>query len=231
MKTLITGLTLGALLTGSAYAADLSVYTPAPDVPSTPVYSDPGIDWTGFYAGVYGAYGRGENTTTNGANTTGIPTDGLSGGITAGANMQYDKFVFGVEGDIGLNGQSGDTTCTGSAATCASDYDWNGTLRARVGYAFDPVLVYATGGLAVARINTTTSPAAGGTSGSFSDTYAGWTVGAGVEAAVTEQLSAKVEYAYSDFGDRTAPAGTLNTTSTTVSPTSHAIKAGLNFRF
>ena len=52
-------------------------------------------------------------------------------------------------------------------------------------------------------------PAPGGTTGSYSDTYIGWTVGGGVEAALTDQVSAKLEYAYSDFGSRTAPAGTL----------------------
>ena len=231
MKPLFAGLALGTLLSTSALAADLTINTPAPNYPDTPVYSDPGIDWTGFYAGVVGGYGFGDSDGTTAGTTTTIDTDGLMGGVTVGGNMQYDQFVFGLEGDVLLNGQDGSTTCTGSAATCSSDYNWNGSLRARAGYAIDPVLIYATGGLAMAGIDTTVAPAAAGTTGSYSDTYYGWTLGGGVEAAVTEQLSAKAEYTYTDFGDQTAPAGTLGPAATTVSPTSHAIKVGLNFRF
>ena len=124
------------------------------------------------------------------------------------------------------SGQSGSVLCPGGALTCSADFDWTGSLRGRIGYAFDPVLVYATGGLAVARVNANIS-----NGGSYSDTYAGWTVGAGIEAAVTEALSAKVEYTYADYGTKTAPAGTLGGNAGTVAPTSHFVKFGLNYHF
>ena len=223
-KKLAAGITIGALATGSAFAADLSVpVTTAPAAPVTTM-SQPGIDWSGFYAGVIGGYGAGKMSTTNGAGTTDINSDGVIAGITAGANTQIDSIVLGVEGDLGWSGQSGNATCAGGG-TCSADFDWVGSVRGRVGYAFDPVMVYGTGGIAAARANTS-SP-----TGSFSDTYVGWTVGAGVEAALTQQVSAKIEYDYSDFGSRTAPAGSLAAGTTDTSLTSHAVKFGLNYRF
>lgn len=228
-RSIATGLALGALMASSSFAADLSV--PAAPVVSPPApvsYSAPAHDWSGFYAGVITGYGFGDTALSGGQNAT-IAGNGFLAGVTAGANMQYDQFVFGVEGDVAWDELAGSATC--GATSCNTDHDWNGSLRARAGVALDPVLIYATGGLAVAGINTGVSTAVPGTTGTFTDTYYGLTVGGGVEAMLTEQLSAKAEYAYTDFGDRVAPAGTLAATNTTVSPSNHAIKVGLNFHF
>jgi outer membrane immunogenic protein len=227
-KLIVTGLALGTLAATSALAADLTLpQTPEPSYSAPEMMSQPN-DWTGFYVGVLGGYGFG-NTDTTGGSTSSIQTNGVLGGVTVGGNYQIDSFVLGIEGDVGWSGQSGSATC--AAGTCSADYDWIGSVRGRAGYAIDPVLLYATGGVAVARVNTSVSPVAPGTTGSYSDTFTGWTIGAGAEAALTEQLSAKIEYSYSDFGDQTAPANTLAAGATTVSPTSHAIKVGLNYRF
>lgn len=229
-KKFAVGVTIGALATTSAFAADLS--DPIITAPMEPVasMSSPGIDWSGFYAGVVGGYGFGTMDTTNATGTTSIDPQGVIAGVTVGANTQIDSIVLGVEGDLGWSGQSGSATCAGGG-TCSADFDWIGSVRGRVGYAIDPMIIYGTGGIAAAQANTSVSPVVGGTSGSYSDTYLGWTVGAGVEAALTQQVSAKLEYAYSDFGSRTAAAGTLDTTATNTSLTSHAVKLGLNYRF
>ncbi len=229
-RKIAIGVTIGALATSTALAADLSV--PITTAPAAPVsyLPSPGIDWSGFYAGVYGGYGADTLQGTNGTGTTTIDPRGVIAGVTVGANTQIDSVVLGVEGDLGWSGQSGDATCAGGG-TCSADFDWVGSARARIGYAIDPVLIYGTGGIAFARANTSVSPIAAGTTGSNSDTYLGWTVGAGVEAALTEQVSAKLEYGYSDFGSRTAAAGTLDATATSTSLTSHAVKLGLNYRF
>ena len=94
----------------------------------------------------------------------------------------------GVEGDITATGMS--DTAGGVKVT----NPWNGTLRGRAGYNWDRFLVYATGGLAVGEVKTK----AGGVSDS--NTNAGWTVGAGVEAAITNNVTARVEYRYTDLG-------------------------------
>ncbi len=229
LKQIALGLAVGSLMATSALAADLAVpvITTSPDY--SQAYTSPAYDWSGFYAGVIAGYGFGNTDISDGTTTVSAgDNNGLLAGVTVGGNMQHDQFVFGVEGDIAWSGQEGSSTC-GTGVTCSSNFDWTGTLRGRVGYAIDPVLIYATGGLAVAQINTSLSPATG--SGSYSDTYTGWTVGGGVEAAVTEALSAKIEYAYADYGDKTSPAGTLGPTAGTVSPTSHSVKLGLNYHF
>lgn len=224
LNRIATGIAVTALMSSSALAADMSLPAPEPTPIST--YKSATFDWSGFYAGVVGGYGFGDTAISDGVTTFTVDNNnGILAGVTVGGNMQYDQFVFGIEGDAFWNNQSGSITCP-PVGTCSSDYDWSGSLRGRVGYTIDPVLIYATAGLAAARINTSISAG-----GSYSDTFSGWTIGGGVEAAVTEALSAKVEYAYSDYGSKTAPAGTLGPVDLTVSPTSHTIKAGLNFHF
>ena len=69
-------------------------------------------------------------------------------------------------------------------------------MRGRIGYAFDRVMPYVTGGLAVGDVGaeSAASPAS-------SDTNVGWTVGGGVEAALAGNWTAKIEYLYVDLGD------------------------------
>ena len=79
--------------------------------------------------------------------------------------------------------------------------DFNGAVRGRLGYAFDRFLVYGAGGLAYADQEVSARGAAGGCANGSDDTIAvGWTVGGGVEAALTDNVTARVEYRYSDFG-------------------------------
>ncbi len=79
-------------------------------------------------------------------------------------------------------------------AGCETKNDWLGTFRGRGGYAFDRVLPYVMGGLAVGDIK------ANSVLGSASEARAGWTAGAGVEAAIAGPVTAKVEYLYADLG-------------------------------
>ena len=80
---------------------------------------------------------------------------GLAGG-TAGYNYQIGQLVLGVEGDFDWQGLKGSTTnvgCFGAAGpSCNTQSDYLGTVRGRVGYAFDRIMVYATGGGAVTDI-------------------------------------------------------------------------------
>jgi len=140
--------------------------------------------------------------------------------------------------------------------------DWFGTVRGRIGYLFMPtVLVYATGGLAYGGVtaNSSISPiyvpgvgafgappppiTSGGVSGRNSDTRVGWTVGAGLEWMITQNLSAKVEYLYYDLGSATwsnSPAlmtkGPFQDQLFTSSQSStrfdgHIVRVGLNYHF
>ena len=99
-------------------------------------------------------------------------------------------FVIGVEGDIDWASISGTNSTVTCPTGCKTGDSWLSTVRGRVGYAADRFLPYLTGGAAFGNIQATT---AGLTT---SSTNAGWTVGGGVEFAITPNWSAKAEYLY-----------------------------------
>jgi outer membrane immunogenic protein len=80
-----------------------------------------------------------------------------------------------------------------------------GSVRGRLGYAFDRILVYVTGGAEFADVQNTFSSRGiigafpGGTD-SFSSVRTGWTLGGGVEYAIADNWSLRAEYRYTDFG-------------------------------
>lgn len=153
---------------------------------------------------------------------------GWLGGIQGGYNWQSRSIVYGVEGDIQASGQRGSITLCDTAgcpagsgiATDSLKMPWFGTLRARLGFTPSPRwLVYATGGLAVAEIkdSVTEGPVGGGAGGvtaNIDATRAGFAVGGGVETALTDRWSLKVEYLYMGFGTVSA-AGTGAAVTTT----------------
>jgi len=222
---------LGSVFAIPALAADLPAYAPEP-VPVSSAY-----DWSGFYAGVHVGYGWGENGYTASTNppppafsySTDHDSDGFIGGAQVGFNIQSGNWVFGLEGDFSGSGIDGDATVTPpgfAAISVASDVDWLATVRGRVGYAFDTTLLYATGGLAVGKIEFSYETATD--TGSDDDTFLGFAVGAGVEHAFTDRLSGKIEYLYVDLGEETF-AGTA--ADTEVDFTAHTVKVGLNYNF
>jgi len=186
---------------GCAGAADLpvrGVAAPVP-IPSAP-------DWSGVYAGVNIGYGFGR--TTNLPETT-AKVEGVVGGVQGGAQLQTGPFVIGVEGDIQVSMQDHDFVApiNGTAVSVKEQVPWFGTARLRAGFAFDRVLVYATGGGAY--VNLKVSGTTGGPVLSDKVTHAAWTAGGGVEVLLTERWSGKVEYLYLDTGTVTLnPGGT-----------------------
>ncbi|MGA2636523.1 outer membrane protein [Methylocella sp.] len=140
----------------------------------------------------------------------------MIGGAHVGYTHQINQFVLGLEGDV--DGSSLSKTVNFAPfsnyyqdyipTTVRSNLGVQGSIRGRFGYAFDRLLVYATGGVAFGGFNTSIStaytnalfyPAFSGTD-SFSNTRVGWTVGGGLEYAVTNNWSIWAEYRYTDFG-------------------------------
>jgi len=215
-------LALGILLTsiaGTAYAADL----PAP--PSAPYTKAPAIvspvtNWSGFYIGAMGGYGK-ENSSDP------LALKGGFGGGTVGYNWQFGQFVAGIEGDGAFADVNNSVTIGG--VTVGAKLDALGTVRGRFGVAFDQVLLYGTGGLAIA--DAKLSASALGVGLSDNQTLTGWTAGAGIEWMFLPHWSIKAEYLYRSFGGQTFFAnqfppgiqtGTLNINSGQV---------GVNFHF
>ena len=238
-RILIASAAFASLLTAtSASAADLPVYSKAPVVAA--VY-----DWTGYYIGTNLGYSWGRGSTDGNVTGTRTVTvagaapvvtalaalpltgradvNGFIGGGQLGYNWQREKWLFGLEGDIQFSNErgSGDVCtvagCPAGSAVFTRDYklDWFGTARGRVGYLpAERLLLYVTGGLAYGNFSgsSVTLPLDIGT---WSSLRAGWTVGAGVEAALGNNWSVKFEYLYMDLGHVGGSSAT-NTTSATV---------------
>lgn len=201
------------LLLSSAIAIALCVPALAADLAPTPVEPVSPVlpySWTGFYAGVHAGYGWGSEE-DNLSVPVPLPADsfdvnGAIGGVHAGYNQQYDSFVFGVEGDVDLSGLRGSIHTVGAEGAVVGSLSlrntWQASLRARVGYAFDRLLIYGTGGIAFgdAKVTGVVNSPAGVFTGSETNTLVGWTVGLGAEYAFDDHWSARLEVRYTDFG-------------------------------
>jgi outer membrane immunogenic protein len=199
MKALLIGCTaLAALFSiNAAGAADLS--RPAP-VYKAPPMAVPAFSWTGFYLGLEGGGGWGRENyldKTLGAGTpiSHKPDGGLFGGV-AGFRYQTGQFVFGVEGTAAWADIN--DTITSGAFTEAFKARSLYTATGQVGYAFGQALLYGKGGWAGASVKNFLS-GAGGTASNTQNDH-GWTVGAGLDYAVWQNVVLGVEYDHIDLG-------------------------------
>jgi outer membrane immunogenic protein len=178
----------------SANAADLAVKAPVYKAPPVPFFS-----WTGFYIGAQGGGAWGDSVQTFNAGSTGrYDISGGEVGGTVGYNWQFSPhLVVGIEGDYGwahISGTGATSTTYNCGTICATTLDSLGTVRGRLGYAFDNhMLLYGTGGWAFSRINSNLN---GFTA---ANDRSGWTAGAGIEYAFDPRWSVKAEYLRVNF--------------------------------
>ena len=217
MRRQILLASVGAIaLTGSAaFAADLTYRAPPPVyVPPAPIFT-----WTGFYLGgqVGYAWARDNGSINNPApGIPGLPSsiflpftvnlNGVIGGAHAGYNLQINQWVVGVEGSVDGTSLS-KTQLVGAfppffQGLVDPKATVQGSIRGRLGIAFDRVLIYATGGAAFANFTVAYNTLPLGGVDQITSTRTGWTVGGGLEYAVTNNWSIRGEYRYSDFGSR-----------------------------
>ncbi len=214
---------VGAIaLASSALAAEPPPTPPPP--PPVPIFT-----WTGIYVGgqIGYAWTSGNNQFTGidpafGAGTflsssVGGTPSGVIGGGNVGYNYQINQWVLGLEGDV--NGTSLSNTAVlgfadGTSLTAHTTADIQGSIRGKVGIAlggigWDRALIYATGGVAFGGFTTDATLAnSGATNGGFpffasgnrSTTRVGWTVGGGIQYAVTNNWSVFAEYRYTNWG-------------------------------
>jgi outer membrane immunogenic protein len=217
-----------SLLAGPALAADIPAR--APMVPAAVVA--PGFNWSGIYIGANGGYGsaRASSSVTAFGTTTILDSGSLNGAVGGGqigGNWQFGALVAGLEGDLQWSGQKQTTTFAG--ITQVDRINTFGTIRGRLGYAFDRWLVYGTGGWAYGTYRSDLTVPLLGTA-SYSTSRGGLAAGAGIETAFAGNVTAKVEYLYLDTGkitDSTGLAGvTLNT-----QVKDHIIRLGVNYLF
>ena len=193
----------------SAFAADAVMAPPQP--PAAPEIQPQAVQlWTGPYAGIFLGYNWGNFEAVS------ADADDIAGGGYAGYNWQVSNFVFGVEGDVGYSAQEA------SAGARQAQNGLFGSLRGRAGYSFNPFMIYATGGVAAADIEYTEAGVAD------SNTSVGYTVGGGVEGFVTDNVTARVEYRYTDYGNEDYEIGPGTVTS---GYDEHSVRAGVGLKF
>ncbi len=226
----------------AALAADLPVKAPA----STALPYAP-YNWTGLYVGgnVGGSWGAHRHTAVTFTGATVVSDakpDGVIGGGQIGYNWQTGSWVMGLETDIQGSGQKDTIShaiAAGGTETTSDKLDYFGTVRGRVGYAWDRHLLYFTGGWTYGRgtIDSTTL-VAGVThmATHHNNSTDGWNVGGGWEWAFADRWSARVEYLYVDFGSDSAstrsivtPHGTVRVSTNDL--TDNIVRAGLNYKF
>lgn len=210
----------------SAQAADLA----APRMPIAAAVVAPVFSWTGFYAGLN--VGIGFANTNLGAFALPFALSGSGTGIVAGGqigyNHQINNIVLGLEGDLGYFGVSrraGDA----NGNFVAWRTTWDASIRGRLGVAIDRTLLYVTGGVAFAdmRINGAAGQPIAFFPFSESQTRVGWTVGVGVEHAVTQNWTVRAEYLYANYGRRDFPTIPL----AGVRLETHKFRVGVNYLF
>jgi outer membrane immunogenic protein len=221
----VAGLTL---LTATAQAADLGWSGSTSPVNNLDSGSS-AFQWSGFYAGVNGGYGFGTASSepVGGGPVTENNTGGWDLGAQAGYNVDMGGFVLGGEADLQWSSIAYSADL-GAPGTLKASVDGFGTVRARAGVAFDRVMPYVTAGAAFGR-STVSLTDPGNVVTSQTNTHLGWTVGAGLEAAATDNITLKAEYLYVDLGSQTyttVPGGNVD-----VGQRFSVIRAGINYKF
>lgn len=230
---------------GGLLAVASSAYADGPfEGPIEPI---PAFTWTGFYVGGNGGYAWAANPgniTYNGVDVSGGPdASGGFGGGQIGYNWQgafSPSVVLGIEADIqgaDISDTLHGTTTGGITGSVTQDLDWFGTVRGRLGWAWDQTLIYATGGFAYGRVENRSSGTGGGETiflKSDSD-QTGYVVGGGVEHFIASNVSFKIEYQYVNLGDDRmtgfSEPSDVAVRSSPIDASFHTVRVGLNFKF
>ena len=241
MKATLLGGAAVTLLSVSAFAADLAV--PPPDVP-------PPFSWTSCYGGgqVGGGWGQKDLNDSAGVLSpiTGFSSANLSiGGYVLGGQFGCDyqfapNWVAGIEGAAAGGNISGNMSVAqplgifGDSANFKETTDLLTSVTGRVGYAWDRWLWYAKGGAAWASDRYSAIGTFGGVPYDLegSENRIGWTAGVGIEWAIWNDWSVRLEYDYYGFGSRSVTlidATTGNIGPENINQTIQTVKLGLNF--
>jgi outer membrane immunogenic protein len=190
--------------------------------PPPPAYEEAPFTWSGIYVGAHLGYGWSnidwqEVPAFNG-NHDG---SGALAGAQIGYNWQAGRFVYGVEADITNSWVEG-----GKAGCCDHSIDWLYSVRGRLGLtSYDNrTLFYVTGGGAWADIDYASV-------GGHSASQFGWVIGGGIERALTQNMTARVEYLYYNFDTESTAGPLVPGSAVNLDPSMHTVRFGLNFKF
>jgi outer membrane immunogenic protein len=247
---------------GLAFAADLPVRSqPAYKAPpATPLP----FSWTGFYVGlnVGDAFDNNDKVDVSGLTTDPISLRNKSNGVTAGGQAGYNYeyslggghgVVFGLEADAAYTDLSSDipidsgAIVPGSSIDFRSRLDYLGTIRGRLGYAYDRFMVYGTGGFAYGTVEHSANlqvPGAGSVAmASLKTTETGFAYGGGAEYALptdmfyhfsnTSAVTLRVEYLRYELGDANASVNVVGLVPVQIRlhDVGNIARAGINYKF
>ena len=239
-RSLVLAATCAIVSIQVASAADLGA---GPAYKAPPVVMAPLYDWTGFYIGghISESWAHTNSDTIN--TVTGAAVDSGSesrSNFHGGGQLGYDYmmpsgFVIGIVADVS-SGNSNSSTFSNHSDSSKTDV--SGTVRGRLGYAFDSVLLYGTGGWAWSTGNATRtqtgSPLTGntvvGTVETVNVNRNGWTIGTGLAWGFLPNWNVFGEYRYTDWGSNTLTFP-IAQRSTTNSTTANLIEFGVNYKF
>jgi outer membrane immunogenic protein len=255
----------GAATCGAALGADLPTHkAPPPPPPAAQPFS-----WTGAYVGAVAGYGWADPSggfaitsaslaaappiipVLDAAGSQALSTRGGKLGLEAGYNWQISSSaVLGVEGDFEGSDVTGSHVIGGTVPNFGIPFtitqslrtNWEASLRARAGVTpIDRLLVYATGGPAIASLNYSSAywdPVPEIESKSFRAVKPGFAVGAGVEYAIDARWSLKTEYLYSQFSAATGTGSGVLADGTTAyiahstgTFRENSVRIGVNYHF
>jgi len=191
-----------------------------------PAIASPAYDWSGFYVGA--SVGAGESVNDLSLlgliGINGISGDGLFGELNAGYDHDFGGFVAGVMVDGNVSGISADLGAgPGGSASLKSDYGFD--VLGRVGMKVNPsTLAYVLGGYSWGHFK---APPIAGPGSSTDWSSSGYSVGGGLETAVSTHTTLGIEYRYAKFADEDfGGVGLLK-----IEPSSHTVRVGLKYKF
>ncbi|MFC4623871.1 outer membrane protein [Daeguia caeni] len=196
---LLASATVFAVANGALAADAISYEEPVPAI-SGPIFT-----WTGGYVGGQVGYGWGRSKIGSDDATFKVDPDGFLMGIYGGYNYDLgNSIVVGVDADLTHNWmkKSEHFSNQSLSADVESKLRWSGAARARVGVAVDRMLPYVAGGLALGNVKSSATIVKGSDTviATKSDTQTGWTLGAGIDYAATDNIIVRGEYRYTDYG-------------------------------
>lgn len=209
MRNLFLASTALVGVTSAVIAADL----PSRSAAHAPVPVFTQFNWSGFYLGasagaIYSNHLIRDNDYWNFGGTAAYSSIGVLGGATVGYNVQFNRLVLGLEGDLSFVSTDANAYSVGDRRRIENEMNYLGTVRGRVGLAVDRTFIYVTAGVAFADVKNSYTDSVG-RPGEAAETWRkggnrfGLVGGAGVEYAVTNNWTVKGEALYANLAEKT----------------------------
>jgi len=226
MKRLLLGTAAALVVIAQASAADMR-----PPITKAPVMAPPVFSWTGCYIGAQAGYawadaGYDLNIPPTPASGYDFNANGGVAGGHIGCNLQVNQWVFGIEGDVEWSGLRGDDGGLGGSID-RIEANWGGSIRGRLGFAVGRTLFYGTGGIAWLDVDYSRPDF---DTQVVSQTLTGWTVGGGIEHAIADNWTGRIEYRFTSF-DSEGFAFTTGTPRTLRDLDVSTVRVGLTYKF